>query len=205
MSKNVLIIFTRNPELGKVKTRLAKTIGDQAALNIYKYLLNHTELTVKDLVCDKAIYYSENVNDHDVWDNSTYQKFAQNGNDLGERMLNAFKVAFDDNYEKVIIIGSDLIDLQAKHFLEAFQKLDTHDFVIGPAHDGGYYLLGMRKLHKHLFREKKWGTSSVLRDTLHDLQNLNVFLLEELNDIDIYDDIKNNTKLNSLIDSCRNT
>jgi rSAM/selenodomain-associated transferase 1 len=205
MSKNLLIIFTRNPELGKVKTRLAKTIGDQAALNIYKYLLNHTELTVKDLVCDKAIYYSENVNDHDVWDNSTYQKFAQNGNDLGERMLNAFKVAFDDNYEKVIIIGSDLIDLQAKHFLEAFQKLDTHDVVIGPAHDGGYYLLGMRKLHKHLFREKKWGTSSVLRDTLHDLQNLNVFLLEELNDIDIYDDIKNNTKLNSLIDSCRNT
>ena len=204
MSKNLLIIFTRNPELGKVKTRLAKTIGDQAALNIYKYLLNHTELTVKDLVCDKAIYYSENVNDHDVWDNSTYQKFAQNGNDLGERMLNAFKVAFDDNYEKVIIIGSDLIDLQAKHFLEAFQKLDTHDVVIGPAHDGGYYLLGMRKLHKHLFREKKWGTSSVLRDTLHDLQNLNVFLLEELNDIDIYDDIKNNTKLNSLIDSCRN-
>lgn len=205
MSKNVLIIFTRNPELGKVKTRLAKTIGDQAALNIYKYLLNHTELTVKDLVCDKAIYYSENVNDHDVWDNSTYQKFAQNGNDLGERMLNAFKVAFDDNYEKVIIIGSDLIDLKEKHIQEAFQKLDTHEVVIGPALDGGYYLLGMRKLHKHLFREKEWGTSSVLRDTLHDLQNLNVFLLEELNDIDIYDDIKNNTKLNSLIDSCRNT
>lgn len=204
MSKNVLIIFTRNPELGKVKTRLAKTIGDQAALNIYKYLLNHTELTVKDLVCDKAIYYSENVNDHDVWDNSTYQKFAQNGNDLGERMLHAFKVAFDDNYEKVIIIGSDLIDLKEKHIQEAFQKLDTHEVVIGPALDGGYYLLGMRKLHKHLFREKEWGTSSVLRDTLHDLQNLNVFLLEELNDIDIYDDIKNNTKLNSLIDSCRN-
>lgn len=205
MSKNLLIIFTRNPELGKVKTRLAKTIGDQAALNIYKYLLNHTELTVKDLVCDKAIYYSENVNDHDVWDNSTYQKFAQNGNDLGERMLHAFKVAFDDNYEKVIIIGSDLIDLKEKHIQEAFQKLDTHEVVIGPALDGGYYLLGMRKLHKHLFREKEWGTSSVLRDTLHDLQNLNVFLLEELNDIDIYDDIKNNTKLNSLIDSCRNT
>ena len=195
MSKNVLIIFTRNPELGKVKTRLAKTIGDQAALNIYKYLLNHTELTVKDLVCDKAIYYSENVNDHDVWDNSTYQKFAQNGNDLGERMLHAFKVAFDDNYEKVIIIGSDLIDLQAKHFLEAFQKLDTHDVVIGPAHDGGYYLLGMKVMHETLFKNKTWGTETVLSETLNDLQNWDIELLEELNDIDTFEDMKHYKQL----------
>ena len=100
---------------------------------------------------------------------------------------------------KVVIIGSDVIDLQTKHIEDAFLKLDTNDVVIGPAKDGGYYLLGMKSLQGNLFKGKNWGTSSVLSDTIHDLQNLNVFLLEELNDIDTYDDVKNNPKLNTIL------
>lgn len=199
MNENLVIIFTRNPKLGKVKTRLAKTIGNESALDVYKLLLGHTESVIRNIACDKAVYYSEHIKDNDIWKRDIYQKHLQKGNDLGERMLHAFKIAFEHGFKKAVIIGSDLIDLQVKHIEEAFQNLDTYDVAIGPAEDGGYYLLGMKSLHGHLFKGKKWGTSSVLSDTMHDLQNLDVFLLEELNDIDTYDDIKNNPKLNTIL------
>lgn len=192
MSKNLLLIFTRNPELGKVKTRLAKTIGDEPALNIYKFLLNHTKEVTQDLNCDKAVYYSVKVRNNDIWDTSNYQKHQQNGDDLGIRMKNAFQEAFDKNYEKVLIIGSDLYDLKPNHINEAFEKLNSNDVVIGPAEDGGYYLLGMKELHSEVFKNKAWGTSTVRQDTLNDLQNVSVHLLETLNDVDVFDDIKDN-------------
>jgi len=199
VSKNLIIIFTRNPELGKVKTRLAKTVGNESALNIYKYLLNHTEQTIRNINSDKAVYYSVKVRDNDIWDNSIYQKHLQKGDDLGIRMLNAFDNAFHNNYKKVIIFGSDLFDLQPKHIEEAFNKLEDNDVVIGPAKDGGYYLLGMKTLHPQVFKNKVWGTSTVFKDTINDLQNESVFLLEELNDIDTYDDMKDNSSLKKLI------
>ncbi|MDT0558507.1 TIGR04282 family arsenosugar biosynthesis glycosyltransferase [Ichthyenterobacterium sp. W332] len=199
MSKNLIIIFTRNPELGKVKTRLAKTIGDESALNIYRFLLEHTEKTVRKINVDKAIYYSVAIHDNDIWDANMYTKFKQEGIDLGQRMCNAFKNAFIDNYKKVLIVGSDLIDLQPKHIEDAFLALETNDIVIGPAQDGGYYLLGMKILHKKLFKNKFWGTHSVFKDTMEDLENETVFLLEELNDIDTFEDLKNNPTLKSLI------
>ncbi|WP_420552189.1 TIGR04282 family arsenosugar biosynthesis glycosyltransferase [Tenacibaculum aiptasiae] len=192
MSKNLLLIFTRNPELGKVKTRLAKTIGDESALNIYKFLLNHTKEVTQDLNCDKAVYYSVKVRNNDIWDTSNYQKHQQNGDDLGIRMKNAFQEAFNKNYEKVLIIGSDLYDLKPNHINEAFEKLNSNDVVIGPAEDGGYYLLGMKELHSEVFKNKAWGTSTVRQDTLNDLQNVSVHLLETLNDVDVFDDIKGN-------------
>lgn len=192
MSKNLLLIFTRNPELGKVKTRLAKTIGDESALNIYKFLLNHTKEVTQDLNCDKAVYYSVKIRNNDIWDASNYQKHQQNGDDLGIRMKNAFQEAFDKNYEKVLIIGSDLYDLKPNHINEAFEKLNSNDVVIGPAEDGGYYLLGMKELHSEVFKNKAWGTSTVRQDTLNDLQNVSVHLLETLNDVDVFDDIKDN-------------
>lgn len=199
MSKNLILIFTRNPELGKVKTRLAKTVGKESALKIYQYLLNHTEQTIKNSEADKAVYYSVKVRNNDIWDNSIYQKYLQQGDDLGVRMLNAFENAFQKNYKKVIIVGSDLFDLQAKHIEEAFHKLEKNDLVIGPAKDGGYYLLGMKTLHSQVFKNKNWGTDTVRKNTLQDLQNESVFLLEELNDIDTYDDMKDNSTLKNLI------
>ena len=199
VSKTLIIIFTRNPELGKVKTRLAKTIGDKSALKIYEYLLNHTEQTVRNIESDKAVYYSVNVRENDIWDASIYQKHLQNGDDLGIRMLHAFDNAFQNKYKKVIIVGSDLFDLQVKHIEEAIKKLENNDLVIGPAKDGGYYLLGMKKLHPKVFKNKIWGTETVRKKTLQDLQNENIFLLEELNDIDIYEDMKDNSTLKKLL------
>ena len=199
MSKNLIIIFTRNPELGKVKTRLAKTIGDKSALNIYKFLLEHTEKTIRNISSDKTVYYSVKIRDNDLWDSSIYQKHQQQGEDLGIRMDNAFKNGFNNKYEKIIIIGSDLLDLRPEHIEKAFIKLDNHDIVIGPALDGGYYLLGLKKMYPQIFQDKDWGTASVRKNTLQDLNNENVFLLEELNDIDTYDDIKNISELKKFI------
>ena len=199
MSKNLIIIFIRNPELGKVKTRLAKTIGDISALKIYNYLLNHTEKTIRDIRCDKAVYYSIKVRQNDIWDSSIYQKHLQKGEYLGVRMRNAFKKAFTKDYKKVIIVGSDLYNLSPKHLETAFAKLEDNNVVIGPAQDGGYYLLGMKTLNPQVFINKKWGTSSVFENTIQDLKNESVFLLEELNDIDIYDDMKHIETLKQLI------
>jgi len=191
MSKNLLIIFTRNPELGKVKTRLAKSIGNENALTIYKTLLNRTEKTTRKIIFDKAVYYSDKIKEDDIWDTSIYQKHQQQGDDLGERMHNAFANAFNNNYNKVVIIGSDLFDLNPKHINAAFKALNNNDVVIGPAHDGGYYLLAMKLLYSQVFRNKHWGTSTVFKDTLNDLKNESIHLLETLNDIDVYDDLKN--------------
>ena len=188
---NLLIVFTRNPELGKVKTRLAETIGEASALKIYKFLLNHTEKTIREFDCDKAVYYSIKIRDNDIWDATIYQKHLQKGSDLGIKMQNAFEQAFKNNYKKVVIVGSDLYDLKPNHIEIAFSKLDQNDTVIGPAQDGGYYLLGMKNLYPQIFSNKNWGTSTVLQDTLEDLKLIDVHLLEELNDIDIYDDIEN--------------
>lgn len=190
MNKNLLMIFTRNPELGKVKTRLAKSLGDKKALEIYIFLLNRTKEIVEQLSCDIAVFYSEKVRENDIWENKGYQKYAQEGNDLGERMLNAFDTSFKKGYEKVAIIGSDLYDLEPQHINSAFQELDNHDTVIGPADDGGYYLLGLKKVIPEIFKNKQWGTSTVRENTLSDLEKHNVFLLSILNDVDIFDDIK---------------
>lgn len=188
--KNLVLVFTRNPELGKVKTRLAKTLGDQAALDIYSFLLAHTEAILRPLNCDKAVYYSVKVRTNDIWDEQIYQKHQQYGEDLGLRMLQAFQKAFDQNYDKVIIVGSDLYDLTAKHIEEAFQQLDQHDVVFGPAQDGGYYLLGMKSLYSPVFKNKSWGEDRVLEDSLNDLKNQSVYQLEMLNDIDVFEDMK---------------
>jgi len=169
MQKNLILIFTRNPELGKVKTRLAKTIGNEKALEVYILLLQKTKEITQGLNCDKAVYYSVKVRENDIWDENIYQKHQQNGDDLGIRMQNAFLNAF------------------------------TNDVVMGPAEDGGYYLLGMTKNHPAIFKNKEWGTSTVRKDTLNDLKDSKVHLLEELNDIDLYEDLKKHDSLLKII------
>ncbi|QCE40731.1 TIGR04282 family arsenosugar biosynthesis glycosyltransferase [Psychroserpens sp. NJDZ02] len=198
--KNLIITFTRNPELGKVKTRLAKTIGETSALAIYIKLLEHTESVLRNIDSDKAVYYSVKIRENDLWDSNIYQKHQQFGDDLGIRMQNAFKAGFDAGYNKIVIVGSDLHDLQPKHITQAFEALDTNDVTIGPAEDGGYYLLGMKTLHKDVFKNKNWGTETVFDDTIKNLKNESVFLLEQLNDVDTYEDIKNNQTLKALIE-----
>ena len=188
--KNLLIIFTRNPVLGKVKTRLAKTVGDKTALDIYHFLLQKTKEVTKKISCDKKVYYSEKIIEDDLWDQYIYQKKEQYGNDLGERMKNAFNDGFKNNYEKIIVIGSDLFDLESSHINEAFKKLNHNNVVIGPALDGGYYLIGLKKLHPKIFQNKNWGTSSVRKETLKNLEKVDVHLLPMLNDVDVIEDIE---------------
>ncbi|WP_034918735.1 TIGR04282 family arsenosugar biosynthesis glycosyltransferase [Gillisia sp. CAL575] len=188
--KNLLLIFTRNPELGKVKTRLAKDVGDQTALDIYKFLLDHTVSITENLPITKEVYYSEKIHENDIWDPSIYKKKQQVGAGLGERMEHAFATGFKNGFSNIIIIGSDMYDITAEELMEAFKKLDSTDFAIGPAEDGGYYLLGMRKLKPAIFANKEWGTNTVLKDTLQDLNNESTVLLEVKNDVDYFSDIK---------------
>lgn len=195
MTKNALLIFTRNPELGKCKTRLAQTIGTLAALNIYNYLLQHTANVAKKVAIDRYVFYSEHINPNDIWNMAYFSKKLQMGNDLGERMHNAFQELLNSGYQKVIIIGSDLLDLNEDIIEQAIQKLEHHDLVIGPAEDGGYYLLGMKTMHPEIFKNKAWGTETVRQATLKDLQNRNVYLLARLNDIDTFEDMKHYQEL----------
>lgn len=189
-SDKALLIFTRNPELGKCKTRLAATVGDEAALHIYKFLLRHTAEITEKLKVDKFVYYSEELHTEDVWDDNRYTKRVQKGDDLGARMENAFAEILASGYRKAIIIGSDLYDLSKSDIENAFKQLDAHDYVLGPAKDGGYYLLGMKSSKPELFTDKIWGTVTVFEDTLNDLKNESVAQLELRNDIDYFEDIK---------------
>ena len=165
MSK-ALIIFIKNPVLGKVKTRLAATVGNLKAFEVYKKLLNHTRKITLLIDADKFLFYSDFLNREDEWSNDRFVKHLQKGNDLGERMCNAFEYIFLNKYQKVIIIGSDCIDLSTSVIEDAYMLLDDTDVVIGPAKDGGYYLLGMKNPHQCLFRNVSWSTSQALKQTL---------------------------------------
>lgn len=190
-NKNLLIIFTRNPELGKVKKRLAAKTGKKAALDIYRFLLKHTAEITRELSADKEVHYSERIPTEDLWD-ETYSKKVQKGEDLGERMKNAFQQGFEAGYRNIIIIGSDLYDLNHSDLIRAFQALEDSSYVIGPATDGGYYLLGMKSLNSDLFKNKSWSTASVFEDTVKDMDANNITVLEKRNDIDHFEDLQNN-------------
>lgn len=200
MSKKLLIVFVKNILLGKVKTRLAKTIGNQAAFEVYKHLVGITESeTSKIKNCDVHIYFSDVIID-EKWLNQ--QKFVQHGDDLGERMMNAFKHGFDLGYENVVGIGSDLPDLNAEIINQGFEKLNSNDAVFGPSEDGGYYLIGMNKLLQCAFENKQWSTENLLSITIDELQEANnsVAQLTTLNDIDTLEDLKSSSISNNFKD-----
>lgn len=198
MISNALIIFTRNPELGKCKTRLANSVGNEEALKIYKYLLQHTANVSKKVDAERFVFYSDDIQQKDIWDNSYFNKKLQKGDDLGERMENAFKHLFLDGFKKVVIVGSDLLDLSETIIENAYKKLDDNDAVIGPAQDGGYYLLGMKNLNENVFKNKSWGNNTVFEKTEQDFSNENLYILETLNDIDYLEDLQPYKKFNYL-------
>lgn len=138
---------------------------------------------------DKFVYYSEYEGDGTLWDPSVFIPELQQGADLGVRMNQAFEKAFKQGYRKVILIGSDLPDLSSGDLQQAFKQLDDHDAVVGPASDGGYYLIGLKGPMPELFEKKDWGEDQVLKDTLADLSEIPVYLLSEKNDVDRYEDI----------------
>jgi rSAM/selenodomain-associated transferase 1 len=196
-SNDSLIIFVKNPEKGKVKTRLAKDIGDDQALHVYQRLLQYTKGVTKGLNSEKLVYYSDFIDNNDLWDNMTFEKRLQQGSDLGERMQNAFAEAFAHGQKRVLIIGSDCAELETHMIKEAFAVLENNEVVIGPAKDGGYYLLGMKTFYPTLFENKPWSSENVLMDTINDLKKLNAsyYLLKTLSDIDHAADLELMSKL----------
>jgi len=191
MKSELLIIFYRNPELGKVKTRLAATVGDANALAIYYKLASHTRVITTEVDCDRVVYYSDYIDTEDAWSNNDFSKKLQRGVDLGARMENAFEIAYANGYKRVSIIGTDCMELTTQIVVNAFDSLRTKDAVVGPAVDGGYYLLGMNRFIPELFREKEWSTNSVCKDTINDFSRLsiNYHQLSMLRDVDIEADL----------------
>jgi uncharacterized protein len=190
-SEKLLMLFVRNPELGKVKTRLAASVGPEEALEIYMHLLQHTKKVTQDIDVEKLVYYSNEIIQHDLWPNNKYNKQVQPVGDLGERMSAAFEDAFNKGFNAVVIIGSDCHQLTKEIVERAFEALENHEVVIGPALDGGYYLLGMNKFHPEFFRNKRWSTEHVFPDTVLDIQKMHLSykVLPELSDIDYLEDI----------------
>jgi rSAM/selenodomain-associated transferase 1 len=193
IKKNALIIFIKNPQLGRVKTRLAQTVGNENALSIYQQLLSITRMVALSLNEEVALhlFYSDFINDSDEFDNQLFIKHLQLGNDLGERMQNAFQTVFE-TAENAIIIGSDCPMITPDLLRNGFNRLHTYIYVLGACEDGGYYLMGMQK---HCFLKDKsffvfeninWSTSSVYADTVTRLKkrNLSLYDLPTLFDID---------------------
>lgn len=191
MKDALLIIFVKNPELGKAKTRLAQTIGKEKALAIYRMLLERTKDVTFDLEVDIQVHYNQFIDRNDLWDDGRYIKKKQIEGDLGQKMQFAFEEAFSAGYEKICIIGSDCYDLNKKHLEEAFLNLETSEFVLGPSFDGGYYLMGMRALLTSVFSNKQWSTNSVFNDTLKDIKkdDKSYTLLSKLSDVDVEADL----------------
>lgn len=180
-----IIIFVKNPQLGKVKTRLAATVGDDIALTIYHKLCEYTRKITQSINAEHIVFYSDFIEDRDGWSLDFYKKEVQIGKDLGERMFNAFKM-IESKYSKCIIIGSDCATLEEKILTEAFELLDLNDVVIGPAEDGGYYLLGMKRAYKSVFEQIEWSSETVFDATISKIEHLNLkyALLPTLSDID---------------------
>lgn len=188
MNKALVIVFVKNIILGKVKTRLAKTIGNQGAFEIYSELVKVTEKATKEIKVDKRIYFSDAAI-NSKWKND--YKSIQKGIDLGERMKNAFKKGFEDGYNHIVLIGSDLPDITAMHINNGLGALKQNEAVFGPAEDGGYYLIGLSKMHNFVFENKPWSKTHLLEETLNELNNKKIRFttLETLNDIDTFEDL----------------
>lgn len=185
------MIFVKNPVPGNVKTRLAKDIGDEAATSVYEKLLEITRDASLGLSADRWLWYGDFVNHKDTWDEEHFEKKMQSGETLGDRMGHAFQTAFEAGFEKVVIIGSDCPEMNTDILQKAYEHLDQSEVVLGPASDGGYYLLGMRKFVP-VFEEKAWSTANVLASTIADLKKMGIRyeLMDELSDIDTIIDLK---------------
>lgn len=183
-----LIIFAKLPTAGNVKTRLAATIGNAMALRIYYRLLEHTRTITRNLPVHKYLYYDSDTLDQ-CWPG--YELGIQHGSNLGEKMNNAMNALFQKGYQRIVIIGSDCFELQEDQLYESYAQLETHDICIGPATDGGYYLLALKNPFPQLFENIAWSSNKVLDQTIRicNQQNQTIHLLPILSDIDCEEDL----------------
>lgn len=190
MKQKAVIVFVKNPEPGKVKTKLAKDIGDTAAADAYKQLLQHTHDELLKIDADKFVFYLGDVNRLDLWENTLFYKQVQHGIDFGERMQNAFAFLFQLQYEKVLMIHSDSPQLSSHHLQKAFDLLKSNDVCIGANTNGAYYLLGLRSFYAPFFINKEWNSQTVYSSTLEDVAEagLTVATVDQLRVVDTVND-----------------
>lgn len=189
-----LIVFLRYPQVGKVKTRLAETTTKEFALHFYKECATKLISEIKRMSkINKYIFYSEKKEKEIVkkWLGGKFFYLHQEGDDLGLRMKNAFQQVFSHAAEKVVIVGTDIPDLNRGIIEQAIARLDKNDIVIGPSKDGGYYLLGVKKMYSALFEDIEFSTHSVLSETISKIEKLGLrySLLPQLQDIDTEDEL----------------
>lgn len=193
---NNLIIFTRYPEPGKTKTRLIPLLGENGAALLHFEMIKYSLLQVQKLrqtmAVELEIHFaggSEQLMQNCLGKGITYRQ--QQGQDLGERMRRAFQTCFAANMRSVVLIGTDCPDINQTILEEAFMALQDHDLVLGPATDGGYYLIGLNYLVPELFKGVPWGSSQVLEQTktIAQAMGLKVSYLKYLSDIDRPEDL----------------
>ncbi len=193
--KNCMLFFVKDPVKGGVKSRLAAELDDTISLELYKYFILDmlVTLTTCEAQCLICVYPQSALGKVREWVGAKYDYLPQEGKDLGERMKNSFIKAFSMEYERAILIGSDIPDLPSSIVSQAFRMLETNDAVVGPARDGGYYLIGFRNdtLVTDVFDTIKWGGKTVLRNTLNRLQKsaYRVHLLPPWSDVDTIADV----------------
>ena len=190
-----LLVFARVPALGRVKSRLAAGVGQPAALAVYRELLAITNAAIVEAGVPATVWLADTAaaepSTAEAGEWAAHASRCQPEGDLGARMTTAFAAAFVAGAGRVAIIGTDCPGLRASHLTQAFAALETADVVLGPATDGGYYLLGLRQPQPEFFRNKTWSTASVLADTVADARRLGlrVALLSELRDVDTAEDL----------------
>jgi len=186
-----LILFTRWPEAGNAKTRLIPALGAKGAARAqqrmsetaFATLVHYRALTGTSL---EVCFNGGNEASFRNWLPDANRYTEQVNGDLGDRLARAFAVAFDKGHGPVVIVGADCPTLAAQHLAAAFRALADHDLVLGPATDGGYYLIGMDRLRTGLFADIPWSTATVLQATMAKAQTfgLHHHLLETLPDVD---------------------
>lgn len=181
--------MAKPPVQGLAKTRLARDIGNKAALGIYEQLLSYTYRVAADSSLDTIVYFSESASYVD--DFILFDKATQQGDDLGKRIYTTFEAELQ-NADACLMIGADCPDLSIDHLHAAAKALETSDLVLGPSDDGGYYLIGVKKAEEKLFANVAWSTSGVLEATMSNATTLgySTHQLEELYDIDDLQDLR---------------
>ncbi|MBI2067117.1 MAG: TIGR04282 family arsenosugar biosynthesis glycosyltransferase [Deltaproteobacteria bacterium] len=186
---NELLIFAKYPEPGRVKTRLARTVGPVKAALRYRGMVEMVMQKSLPLNGEyqRALCFDppERENDFRKWFPSLDLR-RQGGGDLGQRMSAAFQESLAKGSNRAVLIGTDCIEINRSLLCEAFDRLDKADLVLGPAKDGGYYLIGMKKTHPFLFEGIPWSTEKVLDETLEKAKRdrLKVELFKTLSDLD---------------------
>ena len=194
--KKKLIIFTRFPEPGTTKTRLIGALGAGGAAELHRQMTEMAVGVARELMNSTGIAIEIQFAGGDdskmrQWLGNDIEYAAQIGLDLGERMDNAFQSGFDQGYDRIVIVGSDCPELTADILIEAFQALNHHPVVLGPASDGGYYLIGLKQRLSNVFQGIPWGTTNVLEATGNALSCLHVSFsqLKRLSDVDTPEDL----------------